>query len=518
MVHIMVQSYLIPLLTQHPGRLLCQAFVNFEVEATIGAKSHTTNLGNALIIEQRSTIGHKQSLTRLKVGNRALHLRALTLGDIGRIGDYHIVAIGLGTPRKDIAPCDTNPNAILCGITLCHPHSHLREVESLNLGRRQLGSKRHGNGSTTRSEVYNSGLGKGVFAHNERHEFLRFGAGNKHPLAHHKASAIELRRAYNILHRLATCHPHKEFFKPLGSDSSTLRIAIQHHLKAPKATEVVAKSLCNSPCLLWLIDLACHTQHPIVNFSACHWHKITTENAKFKIATPHRNKDTSNSSQNPFSDKQENIYRKNSLYLPKMRRFILIVALLVCVVAEGLAQNTRHSRTPRSVPYSRYGGGYIAGKEVDAIDISPLSVEVMEKRGVKNVSNTDLFSHPAVQAYDTVLMLMNGSGIIGKVENMGKFFTKMKQILKPGGVVYMDSSDLKYLFEDEDGSYRIDLNGNYYGEVDFRMQYKQVKGNTFDWLYIDFQTLSLHASQYGFKAEMVEEGEHYDYLAALTLL
>ena len=101
---------------------------------------------------------------------------------------------------------------------------------------------------------------------------------------------------------------------------------------------------------------------------------------------------------------------------------------------------------------------------------------------------------------------------------MGKFFTKMKQILKPGGVVYMDSSDLKYLFEDEDGSYRIDLNGNYYGEVDFRMQYKQVKGNTFDWLYIDFQTLSLYASQYGFKAEMVEEGEHYDYLAALTLL
>lgn len=158
------------------------------------------------------------------------------------------------------------------------------------------------------------------------------------------------------------------------------------------------------------------------------------------------------------------------------------------------------------------------GKEVDAIDISPLSVEVMEKRGVKNVSNTDLFSHPAVQAYDTVLMLMNGSGIIGKVENMGKFFTKMKQILKPGGVVYMDSSDLKYLFEDEDGSYQIDLNGNYYGEVDFRMQYKQVKGNTFDWLYIDFQTLSLYASQYGFKAEMVEEGEHYDYLAALTLL
>ena len=158
------------------------------------------------------------------------------------------------------------------------------------------------------------------------------------------------------------------------------------------------------------------------------------------------------------------------------------------------------------------------GKDVDAIDISPLSVEVMEKRGVQNASQVDLFHHTAVQKYDTVLMLMNGSGIIGKIENMGGFFTRMKQILKPGGVVYMDSSDLKYLFEDEDGSFVIDLNGNYYGEVDFRMQYKQVKGETFDWLYIDFQTLSLYASQYGFKAEMIEEGGHYDYLAALRML
>ena len=158
------------------------------------------------------------------------------------------------------------------------------------------------------------------------------------------------------------------------------------------------------------------------------------------------------------------------------------------------------------------------GKEVSAIDISPLSVEVMEKRGVKSVQQADLFNLAAVQEYDTVLMLMNGSGIIGKVDNMEKFFTKMKQILKPGGVVYMDSSDLKYLFEDEDGSFAIDLAGDYYGQVDFRMQYKQIRGDTFDWLYIDFQTLSLYASQYGFKAELVQEGEHYDYLAALRML
>ncbi len=66
----------------------------------------------------------------------------------------------------------------------------------------------------------------------------------------------------------------------------------------------------------------------------------------------------------------------------------------------------------------------------------------------------------------------------------------MKQLLRPGGCILMDSSDLRYLFEDEDGSFLIDLAGDYYGEIDFRMQYKNIKGDSFDWLYVDFQTLS----------------------------
>lgn len=80
----------------------------------------------------------------------------------------------------------------------------------------------------------------------------------------------------------------------------------------------------------------------------------------------------------------------------------------------------------------------------------------------------------------------------------------------------MDSSDLRYLYEDEDGSVLIDLAADYYGEVDYRMQYKDTRGDTFDWLYIDFQTLSLYAADNGFKAELVAEGKHYDYLARLS--
>ena len=157
------------------------------------------------------------------------------------------------------------------------------------------------------------------------------------------------------------------------------------------------------------------------------------------------------------------------------------------------------------------------GKQVEAIDISPLSVETMQKRGVRQAYCVNLFDEHYLQKFDTILMLMNGSGIIGKLENMGTFFAKMKQLLNPGGCIYMDSSDLRYLFEDEDGSFLVDLAAGYYGEIDFRMQYKQVKGEPFDWLYVDFQTLSFYAAENGFKAELVKEGEHYDYLACLKM-
>ena len=48
------------------------------------------------------------------------------------------------------------------------------------------------------------------------------------------------------------------------------------------------------------------------------------------------------------------------------------------------------------------------------------------------------------------------------------------------------------------------------------MVYKNVAGEPFDWLYADFETLAYYAEESGFRAELVFEGEHYDYLARLT--
>ena len=156
------------------------------------------------------------------------------------------------------------------------------------------------------------------------------------------------------------------------------------------------------------------------------------------------------------------------------------------------------------------------GMEVTAIDVSPLSVEVMTKSGIDDARLVNLYDETLCEKFDTILMLMNGSGIIGKIANMPQFFARIDSLLAEGGQVLMDSSDLIYLFEDEDGGVDIDLAGDYYGEVDFTMQYKNIKGETFDWLYIDFETLAFHATENGFEAELVMQGEHYDYLACLT--
>ena len=156
------------------------------------------------------------------------------------------------------------------------------------------------------------------------------------------------------------------------------------------------------------------------------------------------------------------------------------------------------------------------GKAAVAIDISPLSVDVMKRRGL-DARQINLFDETFNEKFDTVLMLMNGTGIVGTLDNMPAFFERMKQLLTPDGCILIDSSDLRYLYEEEDGSLMIDLADDYYGQLDYSMEYKNILGEPFDWLYVDFETLAIYAEESGFTAELLGEGEHYDYLAKLTI-
>lgn len=153
------------------------------------------------------------------------------------------------------------------------------------------------------------------------------------------------------------------------------------------------------------------------------------------------------------------------------------------------------------------------GLDVIAIDISPASVETMRARGVEKAMERDFFSLSS--QFDTILMLMNGIGIVGTLERIPLFFRQLDRILAPGGQVLCDSSDISYVFEDEDGVVCYPESGGYYGEIVYRMQYKNTCGEPFPWLFIDAKTLGQCAEAFGYRADVVAQGEHYDYLARL---
>ena len=156
------------------------------------------------------------------------------------------------------------------------------------------------------------------------------------------------------------------------------------------------------------------------------------------------------------------------------------------------------------------------GFDVIAIDISPNAIKACELRGLKNARVQNVLDLEN-EKFDTILLLMNGTGIFGTLSETSKYLQKLKSLLNPNGQILIDSSDIIYMFdEDEDGSYLIPANG-YYGELTFTITYKNETEETFPWLYLDYNTLQNAAHANGLQCELITEGKHFDYLAKLTL-
>ncbi|WP_108247072.1 class I SAM-dependent methyltransferase [Muricauda brasiliensis] len=157
------------------------------------------------------------------------------------------------------------------------------------------------------------------------------------------------------------------------------------------------------------------------------------------------------------------------------------------------------------------------GIDVTALDNSEGAIAVCKDRGIKSTVLNNVLDY-STEKYDTLLLLMNGIGLAGKLKNLSQFLTHLASLLRPNGQILLDSSDIVYMFEqDDDGGYWIPDDGTYYGEVEFEMEYKNQKSNPFDWVYVDINTLQNACESNGFNCELIISGEHYDYLAKLTL-
>ncbi|SHG48982.1 class I SAM-dependent methyltransferase [Winogradskyella jejuensis] len=154
------------------------------------------------------------------------------------------------------------------------------------------------------------------------------------------------------------------------------------------------------------------------------------------------------------------------------------------------------------------------GFKVKGIDSSKGAIEVAKQRGVLNAECVSLLDYSKEQ-FDTILLLMNGTGIFQEVQQVASYLKHLKSLLKPNGQILIDSSDIKYMYEDEDGGTWIDLSGRYYGELDYYLSYKGEEETPMKWLYLDFEMLKTACQTVGFHCEKVIDGKHFDYLARI---
>ena len=153
------------------------------------------------------------------------------------------------------------------------------------------------------------------------------------------------------------------------------------------------------------------------------------------------------------------------------------------------------------------------GFQVKAIDVSKGAIEVTKQRGVIHAEVKDILDE--TETFDTILLLMNGTGIFQELVKVSKYLSHLKNLLNVDGQILIDSSDIRYMYEDEDGGYWMDMNANYHGELDFFLSYKGEDEVPMKWLYLDFEKLELACETIGLKCELVVEGNHFDYLARL---
>ena len=153
--------------------------------------------------------------------------------------------------------------------------------------------------------------------------------------------------------------------------------------------------------------------------------------------------------------------------------------------------------------------------KVKAIDISKGAIETCILRGIKKAAVQNIWSIKN-EKYDTILTLMNGVGISEKLNNLTAFLIHLKALLKTKGQILLDSSDVIYMYEEEDRETISKQAEKYYGEVSFEMVYQGQFGKLIHWLFVDFSTLHAHASRAGLKCELIIKGYHYDFLVRLT--
>ncbi len=152
----------------------------------------------------------------------------------------------------------------------------------------------------------------------------------------------------------------------------------------------------------------------------------------------------------------------------------------------------------------------IQGQLVTTLEISAAGVEIQRAAGVAHAVQTD-YRHYAGQGFNTVLLLMNGIGLVGSLAGLRDFFKQVKDWMSPAGQLLFDSSDIAYLYEDA-----ARPKDRYYGEVWYQYEYRGRRSERFSWLYVDEDTVRTVAQEAGWQIQVVFQNDQDQYLVRAT--
>ncbi len=164
------------------------------------------------------------------------------------------------------------------------------------------------------------------------------------------------------------------------------------------------------------------------------------------------------------------------------------------------------------------------GLTVCAMEELPQAIAIMQERGVQDICSMELddFLDQSIvnEKFDTVLMIMNGLGIVGTFDKLALFLDKIKPFLKPDGQILADSMSVN-LSKVNDFSKHIEIqkmDGKYPGEVQLKFEYQGVLGSDVAWLHIDEIALASLAEKTGWVSDVIYRDDDGTYLTRLTMI
>ena len=148
------------------------------------------------------------------------------------------------------------------------------------------------------------------------------------------------------------------------------------------------------------------------------------------------------------------------------------------------------------------------GVAVTAVEVVPEARDALRDGGISDVRAGGLETLAEDERFDTVLVLMNGTGLAGTLERLPSFLEELARLLASGGQLLVDSTDPRDWDDQDDGRYP--------GDVHMQLGFRGAWGEPFPFVFVDPDTLAEAAASVGLRADFVAAEEDGRYLARLT--